>query len=1130
MIASPRKPLFWVVLLALSLLCAFTVFRYFGQAFSVLDLDVRFSREQAVEAARHLAAERKLASVPPTDSAVAFGGDATVQTFVELAGGGKDALKPLLGGDEFTLYRWRVRLFTPGEEREVQFAFTPDGRPAGFFVRVPEREPGPALAADDARALAVATASRDWQVDFSRYRALDASSVTRPGGRVDHEFIYERLPGTAPAFGDGRLRLRLLVAGDRLVQLQRFFHVPEAFVRRYETMRSANNTIATFASVTAGLLYGLGGCLLGLIWLMRRREVRWRPAAKWAALVAVLITGMALSAIPGSWFGYDTATSAAAHRYGRIAQAAIGGVLTWLVLTVIFATAEGLGRMAFGSHPQLWRTWHRPAANSGAIWGRTLAGYAWIGFELAFIAGFYFLVQRHLGWWSPSDAIVDPNILGTAQPWIAPVAMALQAGTMEEALFRAVPLAGAALIGRRFGRERLFVVIALVVQAVVFGCAHANYPGQPAYARPVELFVPSLVWGLVYLRYGLVPGMLFHFGFDLVLMSMPLFVTDVPGIAFDRAMVVAVFAFPLLVLVVQRLRAGRFVVLPASERNAAGREPMRTPAEDVVLDAVDKPRATAGASISRGSRLALVAMALVGIAGTVAVARKPYDAPPLAIDRDQAIALAERALGSRGVVLDARWHRSARSQAVADAGIARFVYREGGADLYRRLIGNLLPPPHWEVRFARFDGDVTEREAWRVVVVDDRGPPDGIRVIEHVVPEARAGARLTEVEARAIADNALAAWFHRAASTWRPVSAASADRPARTDWNFVYADPGLALPAGAEARAVVQIDGDQVSGIGRRVFIPDAWQRQERQRDERLLVPRGIGVVLGLAITVGFLVSVVRRMARREASARAAWVGGLLVAGTLLVGVVLTLNAARSGFSITEPYDDQMLRVWLRGFGVAAMAGLFGALVAAVGVRIVADNARMLEATTSRNDRWFAAGALALFAVGIGGIGHLLASAKTPDVPSTGELDASLPWLAHLAGSLDFVTGAALVAAVAAMLSSRRRGVAALIALVFVALPMVGAFSVRDAVTSGVVVAGVAGGLSYLVYRTFIRDRYDVIAPMLLVATVLMTLVLLVRPGSGLSIVDAASGLLGNLIGYVLWRLLVKHDAERRTV
>ena len=101
--------------------------------------------------------------------------------------------------------------------------------------------------------------------------------------------------------------------------------------------------------------------------------------------------------------------------------------------------------------------------------------------------------------------------------------MALQAGFMEECLFRAVPLSLAALIGARFGIAPSAIACTLVLQAVVFGAAHANYPGFPAYSRPVELFGPALIWGLIFLRFGLLPTVILHAVFDLVLMSIPVF-------------------------------------------------------------------------------------------------------------------------------------------------------------------------------------------------------------------------------------------------------------------------------------------------------------------------------------------------------------------------------------------------------------------------------------------------------------------------------------------------------------------------------------------------------------------------------------------------------------------------------
>src|SRR5262249_56273165 len=91
------------------------------------------------------------------------------------------------------------------------------------------------------------------------------------------------------------------------------------------------------------------------------------------------------------------------------------------------------------------------------------------------------------------------------------IAQSAQAGFWEECLFRAVPLATFALIGDRFGRRRLFLVIGMIVQALVFGSGHAGYANQPSYARVVELIVPSLTFGAYFLAFALLPAILMHY-------------------------------------------------------------------------------------------------------------------------------------------------------------------------------------------------------------------------------------------------------------------------------------------------------------------------------------------------------------------------------------------------------------------------------------------------------------------------------------------------------------------------------------------------------------------------------------------------------------------------------------------
>ena len=152
--------------------------------------------------------------------------------------------------------------------------------------------------------------------------------------------------------------------------------------------------------------------------------------------------------------------------------------------------------------------------------------------------------------------LFEPNLLATYFPWLSGVAQSLQAGFWEECLFRAVPLAGAALIGQRLGKRKLCIVIAFILQALIFGAGHANYPSQPAYARLVELIIPSFVFGGIYLTYGLLTSIISHFVFDVVWFSLPLFISTAKGIWIDRAMVILLTLTPLWVVLRARLKKG----------------------------------------------------------------------------------------------------------------------------------------------------------------------------------------------------------------------------------------------------------------------------------------------------------------------------------------------------------------------------------------------------------------------------------------------------------------------------------------------------------------------------------------------------------------------------------------------
>ena len=739
-----KRPAFWILLGLVSVGATAAAVHYFPQAFSIVALDITMTRERALAEARAIVTRDRLG---PADfrQAASFALDGEAQTFIELEGGGKAAFTAMLRDGLYAAYTWRVRHFREGETNETVVRFTPDGRPYGFVEKLKEDAPGAALEGAEARRRAEAEAPARWNVDLAPFTLVEQGQEKRPGGRIDHTMTYER---ATPVLGDGRYRLRLVVSGDRLTEVTHFVQIPEAFTRRYDSMRSRNEAIGIGSVVGMVLLYVVGGIGVGLFFMLRSRYVLWRQATVWGSIVGALQALATLNEWPLMWMTYDTAVPRTTFIAGQVATlvATLVGFSAFMALS--FMAAETLTRRAFGAHPQFWHVWAKGPGSSTAILARTAAGFLLVSVFFAYDVGLYVIATRVFGWWTPSEALLHPDVLATYVPWLAAIANSLQAGFWEECLFRAVPIAGAALIGDRFGKRKLFIVVAFVVQAVIFGAGHAPYPTQPSFARPVELIIPSIGFGLLYLYFGLLPGIVLHFAFDVVWFALPIFLSDSPGIWFQKAMVVVMTLVPLWVVLWRRWQSGAWTALAPSDRNAAWTPP-----------AAAEPEEAAPAIVHQGlgprARTAWLVIGAVSLAGCVWAIAARDRAEMFSIGRAQAADVARAAIAARGVTLGPLW----RVMPVPDDGSGgprEFVSVTSGEERRRQLLGKYLPEPRWNVRVATYEGDVAERaEEWHVFVTK----AGQVLRVEHSLPEARPGATLDEDTARGRAVAVLAREF-----------------------------------------------------------------------------------------------------------------------------------------------------------------------------------------------------------------------------------------------------------------------------------------------------------------------------------------------------------------------------------
>ncbi|OQA35171.1 MAG: CAAX amino terminal protease self- immunity [Candidatus Dependentiae bacterium ADurb.Bin331] len=892
-ISWSRTPLFWIVLTLISISGLFFSYHYFPKAFAILNITISMDRQQALAQAKTLATNYQWG---PTDyqQVAVFETDDETKNFIELEGGGVSALNEIIQEKWYTPYFWKVRHFKELNAHETIINFTPAGIPYGFIEKFAQEEPGAALSTDQARALAERQILEQWHTNLTAYKLVESSQEIVSSGRVDHLFTYERSDRT---IADAPFRLEIGVSGDHLSKLTHSIKVPEAFKRRYEHMRSANNTIAFGALFLIGILYLVIGCFAGLAFLLRRHALCWRPAFIVALIISLLQILNKFNQLPLEWIEYETALSKNSF-YIHLLTSMISSLFLYTALfTLIFAVAEGLTRLAFGYHLQFWYLWNRKTSSSIQVIGRTIGGYLIIGFDLAFVTAMYAFASHYLGWWTPSETLFNPNILATHFPWFSSLAQSLQAGFMEECLFRALPLAGAALLARRFKHPFIIMSVAFIVQALIFGAAHANYPAQPAYARVIELIIPSFVFGGIYLFYGLLPAIISHTIFDVFWFALPLFISTAPGFLIDKALVIGLSLIPLWMVVRGLFLTGGITDAPKSAYNHAWQS---TPHDHEHHE--EETLTETRYDFKKRTLLLMAALGAAAFALWLALTPFKQNNLTLKVTRPAAVELFKQKLQNEGVQLpQPPWQPLSTIEATIDEH-ERFVWQKVGKGGYMQLLGTYITPAVWKIRFAQFEGDLVERAEEYGALVQTNG---FISREVHQIPESRAGASLTEQEARTKSYAFIKALFNINPTTLNEISAINHKQPGRLDWQFTFKDTTVTLPE-IEARISITLHGDQLGDYERFVFVPEEWQRADKQYQTVLTIFSMICrlVLLFFLVIFGFMLA--KSWRRFKLPLKLFGIFCIILTSKAVVQAFNIWPMLVATFETSEPYEHQL--------------------------------------------------------------------------------------------------------------------------------------------------------------------------------------------------------------------------------
>ncbi|MFH1569535.1 MAG: hypothetical protein ABIL09_16180 [Gemmatimonadota bacterium] len=592
--------------------------------------------------------------------------------------------------------------------------------------------------------------------------------------------------------------------------------------------------------------------------------------------------------------------------------------------------------------------------------------------------------------------------------------------------------------------------------------------------------IAGVAFGLVMLRWGLLPVLVCHYTIDALWTAMILLRSSNRYYVLSAALSVGIMLLPLAVSLAYYLRH-RFFVDPTyllnreddtlALRPRQAPEPPDSPEARLVEAAPDE--VSPHPPLSRRRLTAAALAVLASMAVFLVDVEKPSPSLPVTVTPVRAEHLAAQHLTALGVDLGA--YRTATTHHPNwDASAARYRLERGGPAAVARMAA-LIPPNLWRVRFYR----PLQKEEYQVYV----DPADGsVYTTVHLVPEDAAGADLSEAEARSVAEEQLRGRGLDPAG-FQLEEYSSEKLKARRDHRLVWQarDQDPRNLDESYFRCTVELAGDQPTAFRRWVKLPEAWLRQ---REESTLVQSvlrwvlaGVGVLLFLHLAWLFV--------RAVREGRVAWHRplrlGAVAAGLAALGFANGLptlygdypTEVTTGVFLVGRVVRLALAIVLGGgsatLAMALAAGLFPAVVRRL--RLAWEWAELRDAVLVAVLIWL--GGTAMERARLLVIGWLPAHAAVPTPAFVPGADAYLPLVSGLSAAVGAAIYLPVAAAIAVHYAVRVLGRAS---YVVVAVLILGIAAAGSAAHSGgefyLALAGflVEAGLAAAVIGLYLRE------------------------------------------------------------
>jgi hypothetical protein len=417
----------------------------------------------------------------------------------------------------------------------------PSGRVVMFNHEMQENKAGVSISQEAAEKLASEFLTKTMGLNLSQYERV-ADSTEKLTNRTDHYFEW-KLKGFEVSGKEGRTgsekgtnRVSVSIQGNRIESFYRYFQIPEAFGRDY-TKTKSEGALLSDVSYVLMILFVIASLTVFII-KFKQNDIHLRFPLCVAITIGALFLVEWINGFSQYKAGYSTATDYNVYFGTLMIEEVMGAIIACTVILFAGASGEALTREVYPNSLGTFEQLMKGRVFTRSFFFSSIRGYALGFFSLGYVTLFYMIGQKYFGVFIPADGPCS-NLLGTYLPWLAPLSMSLSAAISEEFLFRMFSIS-------LLKRYLKWTPAALFIPAIIWAFGHSTYEVFPAYARGIELTIEGIIFGLFFLRFGIMSCIIAHYVFDAIMVSSPLLQSGNTYYIISGAVVCLLAAVPII--------------------------------------------------------------------------------------------------------------------------------------------------------------------------------------------------------------------------------------------------------------------------------------------------------------------------------------------------------------------------------------------------------------------------------------------------------------------------------------------------------------------------------------------------------------------------------------------------------